>query len=603
MTRPQTWDWTESLSTELPHTDEHAPSWVAQGVFRPAGQEAETEETGPERTLAEFAAESYAFESYASDELEVPEEAESGEVELAEWELAANPVQDEAFPSGLTLSPGSGATAKDAEHWDPNGTGLPLYATGPTVRPMKLATNFTVGELVSSGGTPADVARISPALVRCLQAVRDRLGRPVMISSGYRSWARNVAVYRARGATPTRSRHCSGQAADINVAGMSGLELAKAVLDACGRDIAVGIGATYAHVDVRGTWRRWSYASGDAKKRDIAAIDAYRANLGRPSPAPGGSSYLPGGAPGAGVPAAGSLRERIAQLAEQERVRWGDGARHETDPAMTPTLQGYYQIGVEQPVAASSLQSSTWQGSNPWSAVFISWVMRTAGAGSAFSYDTAHRVYVSAAKRNAESGNSANPFWAYPVEKIAPEVGDLVCADRPTGDQCGGVTYATIDNGTAWPTHCDVVTAVDRAGRKLTAVGGNVSNSVKAKTITTDAQGFVVPAQPGQTCRYFAILKVRATPAAPQQESGPAVALDADALARAVRLNTSYASALRWGGYVDAISRLIIAPGSTPLDTSFALAVARWQRGRGLTPDGVIGPDAWTEMARVLTLR
>lgn len=285
MTRPQIWDWTESLSAEPSYSEQQLPSWVAQEVFRPAGQVTGNGKLGPELSLAEFAAETGDLVGQ-----EVAEETESGEVELTEWELAANPVQDEAFPSGLTLSPGTGAIAKGAEHWDPCDTDLPLYATGPTVRPQKLAPNFTVGELVSSGGVPADVARISPALVRCLQALRDRVGRPVLISSGYRSWARNVAVYRGR--TPTASRHCSGQAADISVAGMSGLDLAKAALDACGRNIGVGIGATFAHVDVRGTWARWSYASGEAGRRDIAAIDAYRAGVGN-SPASGTPSYLP----------------------------------------------------------------------------------------------------------------------------------------------------------------------------------------------------------------------------------------------------------------------------------------------------------------------
>ena len=223
------------------------------------------------------------------------------------------------------------------------------------------------------------------------------------------------------------------------------------------------------------------------------------------------------------------------------------------------------------------------------SAVFISWVMRKAGAGTAFAYSTAHREYVSAAKRNAESGNTANPFWAYPVEKIAPAVGDLVCADREMDGRCGGVTYATVDNGTAWSTHCDVVTAVDRAARRLTVVGGNVSHSVKGKLVEIDAQGFVVPQQASQTCRYFAVLKLRDGVPATQEET-----LDEDGATRANRLNTSYASALGWSAHLPAIRRLL------PPGVPFARAVARWQHGRGLTADGVIGPDCWDDMRKVL---
>lgn len=194
------------------------------------------------------------------------------------------------FPSGATLAPASGATGERAEHWDPHATGLPLLDTGPRTHAVKLSPNFTVKELVTSGGHAASVARISPELVRMLQAIRDRAGRPVRIDSGYRSWARNDAVYRARGKKATLSRHCSGQAADITVRGLTGTQIAKLALEAWGPDIGVGIGAGYAHVDVRGSWAVWTYISGDAGARAIAEVQAFRKSLGGkgtgPAPAP-----------------------------------------------------------------------------------------------------------------------------------------------------------------------------------------------------------------------------------------------------------------------------------------------------------------------------
>jgi hypothetical protein len=569
MTRPLTWDWAESFAVPA---DEGPPvpetTWsTGPSVFRPVGEEPE----------------------------DLGEEGESGEVELAEWELAAAPVEEEAFPSGLTLAPAAGATGKDQEHWDPNAAGLPLLATGSSVRSQRVAPNFTVGELVSSGGRAADVARISPALVRCLQAVRDRVGKPVTVTSGYRSWARNVEVYRARGQTPTKSRHCSGQAADISVAGMSGLDLAKAVIDAYGRDVAVGIGASYAHVDVRGTWARWSYASGEAARRDIAAIDAHRAGApASPAPAPAPGRVYGPPAPGAAPPTAGSLRARIVEVAQREPGRWG--TRTERDPAMTAVLQEYYRAVPDVPLpTAAQLQDSSWQSGHPWSAVFVSWVMSQAGAGPAFAYSTAHRVYVAAAKRNAEAGDAANPFWAYPVEKITPDLGDLVCADREGTSGCGGVTYATVDNGTAWATHCDVVTAVDRAARRITAVGGNVSDRVKVKTFDLDAQGFLLPQQPGERCRLYAVVKVRDGTATQRELED--TELEEEALVRAVRLNASYAGARDWPGHRAAAGLL---GAGTSGGAPFARAVARWQRRRGLAPDGVVGPDTGHEMSRVL---
>ena len=183
--------------------------------------------------------------------VEVGEDQEAAEVELAE---SGGPDAGEAFPSGLVLTVASGPDGPGQQYWDPNSTGLPLYDTGAAVRSKKLSANFTVGELVRSGGRFDDRARISVALVQCLQAIRDRAGRAVTVTSGFRSWQRNVEVYRRADKKPTLSRHCSGQAADIKIAGMTGMQIAKLAIDVCGERIGVGIGADFAHIDVRGHW-------------------------------------------------------------------------------------------------------------------------------------------------------------------------------------------------------------------------------------------------------------------------------------------------------------------------------------------------------------
>ncbi len=196
---------------------------------------------------------------------------------------------DEAFPSGVTLSTVSGPTGPNEEHWDPNNAGLPLYDTGPTIRGQKLSRSFSVGELASSGGRADDRARISPALVQCLQAIRDRAGRPVKVTSGYRSWSRNVEIYRRAGKAPTRSRHCSGQAADITISGLSGMQIAKLAVESCGRHIGLGVGNTFAHIDVRGSWTVWTYDGLDAA-RVKAELEAHKkGSQAPPSPKPSGS--------------------------------------------------------------------------------------------------------------------------------------------------------------------------------------------------------------------------------------------------------------------------------------------------------------------------
>jgi flagellum-specific peptidoglycan hydrolase FlgJ len=183
-----------------------------------------------------------------------------------------------AFPSGLALTPISAADQQGQQYWDPNNTGVPLYDTGHGVRSKKLSESFTVGELASSGGWTDDHARISAELVKCLQAIRNCAGKPVKVTSGYRSWARNVALYQKAGKTPTHSRHCSGQAADITIAGMSGLQIATLAVHACGDGLGIGVGTDFAHIDVRGAWTLWAYAGVAASA--LSELRAHRAQRG-----------------------------------------------------------------------------------------------------------------------------------------------------------------------------------------------------------------------------------------------------------------------------------------------------------------------------------
>ena len=206
-------------------------------------------------------------------------EAASGASSEGAWSEALPEFEGEGFPSGIVLQPGQGATGPGQEHWDPNGVGLPLLATPPSTHAVRLSTAFTVGELVRSGGRASSVARIAPALVRVLQAIRDHAGKPIRITSGYRSFARNGAVYAARNQTATKSRHSSGQAADITITGMSGVAIAKLALDAAGTDLAIGIGRADIHVDVRGTFTVWSYLKGAAGAAAIAEVRAHRERL------------------------------------------------------------------------------------------------------------------------------------------------------------------------------------------------------------------------------------------------------------------------------------------------------------------------------------
>lgn len=98
---------------------------------------------------------------------------------------------------------------------------------------MNLSQHFTLGELTLSqtaarrgidNTPPPDVRRNLGRLALILEGVRALVGRPIVISSGYRSPAVNRAVGGA-----TNSAHLTGLAADINCPGLSPAALAAII--------------------------------------------------------------------------------------------------------------------------------------------------------------------------------------------------------------------------------------------------------------------------------------------------------------------------------------------------------------------------------------
>jgi Uncharacterized protein conserved in bacteria (DUF2272)/Phage tail lysozyme len=229
-----------------------------------------------------------------------------------------------------------------------------------------------------------------------------------------------------------------------------------------------------------------------------------------------GGSYLQRAAPGLATPS--PLCARIAQVALEQYRRWrpsGGSALVETSPAASPILREYYRVGVGETVTDANMQSTVFQDSRPWSAVFISYVMRTAGAGPAFAYAPAHQTYIRAARQNRLSGNTANPFWAFRATEVAPRIGDLVCASRLNS----GATYDNIGDPQYRATHCDVV--VESQPGRIRVIGGNVSQTVGDKWLSTLPDGRL--SLVGGQSTFFAVIRC-GSGGAPVPMPGPAPA-------------------------------------------------------------------------------
>ena len=134
----------------------------------------------------------------------------------------------------------------------------------------------------------------------------------------------------------------------------------------------------------------------------------------------------------------------------------------------------------------------------PWSAAFISYVVKQAGApASAFKFSNAHRTYIydafaaTVAEQTKESGEQL--YRACPLTATKPRPGDLVCQQREPSladaseevvrerirSELGGSAAAR----SVRRTHCDVVASVDAKARKVYVIGGNVIQSVTVKKL------------------------------------------------------------------------------------------------------------------------
>ncbi len=84
-------------------------------------------------------------------------------------------------------------------------------------------------------------------LIEALEALRERIGRPIIVISGCRCAVHN----RRKGGVPN-SQHLRGRAADLRIAGLSPEEIARhAETIQAIREGGIGLYDTFVHLDVR----------------------------------------------------------------------------------------------------------------------------------------------------------------------------------------------------------------------------------------------------------------------------------------------------------------------------------------------------------------
>lgn len=177
------------------------------------------------------------------------------------------------------------------------------------------------------------------------------------------------------------------------------------------------------------------------------------------------------------------FRKKIVKIALAEYEKFGKGVFKESDKEMQQYIAEYWAKGLNM-----KPQSPT---GVPWSAAFVSYIMRMAGSDKDFNYSQRHSTYIRWAINNLKTGKGL--FKAYQPKTKPLQIGDLVCYARQSG-----VNY---DTGTDYDSHCDIITSINKKIGTAIGIGGNVSNSVSRTNYTIDKNGHIT------TSKIFAVIK------------------------------------------------------------------------------------------------
>ena len=124
---------------------------------------------------------------------------------------------------------------------------------------MKLTKNFNSEEFDCRDGStmPESVLKNIKLVAEQLQILRDNVGVPITINSGYRSPTYNKKVGGA-----TKSQHLLGKACDITIKDMRAIDVYKLVINLIndGKLVIGGVGMykNFTHLDIRKKRARWA---------------------------------------------------------------------------------------------------------------------------------------------------------------------------------------------------------------------------------------------------------------------------------------------------------------------------------------------------------
>jgi len=169
------------------------------------------------------------------------------------------------------------------------------------------------------------------------------------------------------------------------------------------------------------------------------------------------------------MPTPSAFAKKLASVAQAQHARFQ--FMNEADPLLCKQIRRWTEdIGF-------SFSSCT---RVPWSAVFISWCVKQAGATKAeFKFAMAHAVFVNQAIKNASNG--VGVFQGFDIAAMAPAVGDIIQNNR-RGNK---FDFSFAKTHTAYESHSAIVIEIgqDTQGGFAFCVGGNESDSVRRSVV------------------------------------------------------------------------------------------------------------------------
>src|SRR5262245_256435 len=119
----------------------------------------------------------------------------------------------------------------------------------------------------------------------------------------------------------------------------------------------------------------------------------------------------------------------------------------ETDEPLRSRINSYCEaIDVDPPDDISAF---------PWSATFISWCVKTAGAtANEFKFSATHAVFVKAAIASADAERGV--FRARPIEAYKPKPGDIIHRNR----NGGRISYRQARTRSNYESHSAIVVEI-----------------------------------------------------------------------------------------------------------------------------------------------